>query len=109
MSQTIKPPLEIDSANNKSSIRQVGDFDISQLRLSQDFSASIGLKKILTTVPIRKPDRQAFFRVHPDQSYRLQTAIIEVKEERGETYLVDPTLWPELAEEIIRKTLYTAI
>jgi hypothetical protein len=44
------------------------EFDLDSLRLPQDFSASTGVKKILTTVPIRRPDRQEFIRVHPDPS-----------------------------------------
>ncbi len=83
-------------------------FDPAKLKLSQDFAASIGVKKALLTVPVRRPDRQTFIRVHPGPDYRLQTAVIELKEER-ETYLVAPELWPELPEEIIPKVLLTAI
>src|SRR5262249_13693323 len=36
--------------------------------------------------------------VHPDEAYRLQTAVIELKEDR-ETYLVSPALWGELVGE----------
>jgi hypothetical protein len=54
--------------------------------LSQDF-ADLGVKKALITVPVRKPDKAWFFRVHPDEDRRLQTYVIELKEER-ETYLV---------------------
>ena len=83
-------------------------FDPSRLRLSQDFAANVGVKKALLTVPVRKPDRQWFVRVHPDADYRLQTAILEIKEER-EAFLVDPSLWPELPSEIVPMTLHTAI
>ncbi len=84
------------------------DFDPSRLRLSQDFASQISLKKVLTTVPVRKPHRQAFIRVHPDAAYRLETALLEVKE-ANETYLVDPSLWGELAGEITPKVLFTVI
>src|SRR5215470_9799322 len=73
-------------------------FDPASLRLSQDFSAQLGVKKVLTTVPVRKPDKAWFVRVHPSEDYRLQTAVVELKEER-ETYLVAPALWTELAGE----------
>ncbi len=86
-------------------------FDPASLRLSQDFSASIGVKKTLLTVPVRKPDKSWFVRVHPDAAYRLQTAVIELKDERSEVYLVAPPLWPELAAEVTfkPKLLATAI
>jgi hypothetical protein len=85
-------------------------FDPVSLRLSQDFSASVGVKKALLTVPVRKPDKSWFVRVHPDPAFRLQTAVIELKEDR-EVYLVAPPLWPELAAEAMfkPKLLATAI
>jgi hypothetical protein len=85
-------------------------FDPGTLRLSQSFGAAAGVKKALLTVPVRKPDKSWFVRVHPDESYRLQTAVIELKEDR-ETYLVVPALWPELATEATfrPKLLATAV
>lgn len=83
-------------------------FDPSRLRLSQNFSESVGVKKALLTVPVRKPGRQDFVRTHPDSTYRLETAVIELKEDR-ETYLIDPELWHELPGEIIPKVLFTTI
>ena len=52
-------------------------FDPSRLRLSQNFAESAGVKKALLTVPVRKPGRQDFVRVHPDAAYRLETALLE--------------------------------
>jgi len=72
--------------------------NLDQLRLSQDHMAAIGLKKELMTVPVRKPSKEWFVRVHPDPDYRLETAVIEFKED-SEVYLVDRTLWSELAAE----------
>lgn len=74
-------------------------FDPASLRLAQDFSAAAGVKKALLTVPVRKPDKSWFVRVHPDANYRLQTAVIEMKDDRSEVYLVAPALWPELGAE----------
>jgi hypothetical protein len=56
----------------------VGDpFDLSNLRLTQDFVGTAGVKKLLTTVPVGKPNKQDFFRVHPDPEYRMEVAVIE--------------------------------
>ncbi len=74
-------------------------FDPASLRLTQDFSATVGVKKALLTVPVRKPDKSWFVQVHPDPAYRLQTAVVELKDDRSEIYLVAPSLWPELAAE----------
>lgn len=73
-------------------------FDPARLRLSQDFSAAIGVKKLLTTVPVRKPSKEWFVRCHPDPTYRIETFVIELKED-AEIYLVDPSLWQTLAGE----------
>ncbi len=83
-------------------------FDPAKLRLSQDFDAMVGVKKALLTVPVRKPDRQWFVRVHPDESWRVPTAVLEDKTDR-ETYLVDRSLFSELPGEIVAKILFTAI
>jgi hypothetical protein len=84
------------------------NFDPSHLRLSQSFADVIGVRKALITVPVRKPGRQDFIRVHPSADYRLETAVLELKEER-ETYLVAPELWPEIPTELVPKVLYTTM
>jgi hypothetical protein len=73
-------------------------FDPASLRLSGDFAAAAGVKKLLLSVPHRKPDKTSFVRAHSDPAYRLQTYVIEMKEER-ELYLVAPPLWPDLSAE----------
>jgi hypothetical protein len=85
-------------------------FDPASLRLSQDAVSSLGVKKMLLSLPVRKPDKSWFVRVHPDPAYHLQTAVIELKEER-ETYLVAQALWPMLAGEstFSPRVLFTAI
>jgi hypothetical protein len=83
-------------------------FDPAKLRLSQDFDAMVGVKKALLTVPVRRPDRQWYLRVHPDESWRLPTAVLEDRTDR-ETYLVDPSLFGELPGDIVAKVLFTAI
>jgi hypothetical protein len=93
-------PAELERVAEMSAPAGPDPFDPGSLRLSYDFAASMGVKKALLSVPVRKPDKAWFVRVHPDESYRLQTAVIELKEDRGgETYLVAPALWPELATE----------
>jgi hypothetical protein len=86
----------------------IDPFNLDRLRLSQDFESRVGVRKALITVPVRKPNRQAFIRVHPDLNFRLNTAVFELKEEK-EVYLVDPELWPQIPGEITPKVLFTAI
>jgi hypothetical protein len=83
-------------------------FNIDNLRLAQNFSELIGVKKALLTVPVRKPNRQEFVRVRPGDDYCLQTAILEIKEDRI-SYLVDPSLWSELPGDVVPKIHFTTI
>ena len=77
-------------------------FDPAALRLDQTFTDGTAVKKLLTTIPVRKPGRQDWVRVHPDPAYRLSpTAIIELKDDR-ETYLVTPAIAKELVGEFFR-------
>ena len=57
-------------------------FDLAKLRVSQDFLETTNVKKLLTTVPIRKPSSQDFVRVHPSPAYRETLAFIELKDDR---------------------------
>lgn len=79
---------------------------ISALRLPQDFGSAAGVKKVLTTIPFRKPSGQVFFRVHPE--WRLNAAILQLKDD-GENYIVAPHLFAELAQEVRAKMVYTGV
>ena len=73
-------------------------FDPSRLRLSGDMMAAAGVKRLLTTIPNRKPAKEWWVQCCPDPAYRLETFVVELKED-AETYLVDPSLWSALAGE----------
>jgi len=94
--------------NNGSSRKMDGLPDLGQLRLRQDFGAQVGVKKRIITVPVRKPSRQEFVQVRPGDDYRLETLVLEMKEDR-ETYLIAPELRDELMGEAVPKILFTAI
>ena len=83
--------------------------DPSKLVISQDFGRAAGVEKLLTVVPVRKPLKHDFVRVHPDPGFRMSPAgIVELREER-EVYLVMPHLAAELAGEYRFMTLYMAV
>jgi len=103
-----KKPVDSNGPRIRTESAQIDSLDPSRLRLSQDFAATVGVKQALITVPVRKPNKQEFIRVHPDEAYRLETAVLELKEER-ETYLVAPSLWPELPSELTPKVLFTTM
>ncbi len=83
-------------------------FDLESLKLSQDFASTIGVKRVLTTIPCRKPNRHEFVRVRPGEDWRLETGVFEDKIQR-EMYLVGRDMWGELAGEISPVCLFLAI
>jgi hypothetical protein len=82
--------------------------DLSKLRLSQDFIESAGVKKLLTTVPVRKPSSQDYVRVNADPNYRMVFAAIELKDDR-EIYLLVPEIAQQLPGECVSLQFYTVI
>jgi len=97
-----QPKLNIVDVNSSD------EFDMAQYRVSQNFLETTNVKKLLTTVPVRKPGAQDFIRVHSDVNYRDLVAILELKDDR-ESYLVNLAAVPELQNECYIATLFTAI
>jgi hypothetical protein len=83
-------------------------FDPAKLRLSQDFSETAGVKKVLASVPVRKPHRHDFFRVRPEQEYRDNFGLIQVGVDK-DFYLVVPNLTGELFGEVAPCVVYTVV
>lgn len=84
------------------------DWDLDALRLDQNFDSLVDAQPVLATVRVRKPRSQEWFRVNSSEAWRLQTAILHLKEE-GEAYLVHPTLRGPLWDEIQPVMLFTAV
>jgi hypothetical protein len=98
--QAVEPATPTDPAPDP--------FDLASLRLNPSFIETAGVKKLLTTVPARRPSPQDFVRVHPSPDYRVDFAMIDLKDDR-EDYLVRPEILPDLAGEVVYKTIFTAI
>jgi hypothetical protein len=83
-------------------------FDPAALRLNHGFGATLFVRPVLTRVPVRKPTRQEWFRVHPDPDYRMDMGLITLDED-GSTYAVVQHLQAELADLMHPMTLYTTV
>jgi hypothetical protein len=69
---------------------------LASLRIDQSYvGAAVGVRKVLLTVPVRKPMRDEFFRVHPE--HFIDVYAVELKAER-ETYFLAPAVAPVVAE-----------
>ena len=76
-------------------------FDVGRLRLPADDDAALGVRELLVSIPYRKPSKEQFIRVHPDPAFRCTGGLIELKDDDSESYWVDPSLWPYLADELV--------
>jgi len=83
-------------------------FSVEALRLDQNFVEKSGVRKLVTTVPVRKPHKQEWIRVHPDEAYRSIFAVIRLEED-GDYYIVAPAVASELINETLKVTIYTVI
>ena len=86
----------------------VGSSPFSSLRLKQNFGETLGVKKVLTTVPVGRPSKDRFFRTHPSPSWVFPTWILENKSV-GETYLVSAEVASALGDQVRPVELYAAI
>jgi N6-adenosine-specific RNA methylase IME4 len=114
---TAKPKLAVPASDTDPIVDRIeaatstttdDPFDLSKLRLSQDFVETAGVRKLLTTIPVRKPGQQDFIRVRSDPAYREAFAVIDLKDDR-EIYLLPMDIAHELPGETAMVTLYTAI
>lgn len=84
-------------------------FDLANLRLKSNFAETAGVKKLLKVVPVKKPGRQEFVRVHPDPAFRENFSMVELKDDRESYLIAGAALAAELIEEAHGVTLFTAV
>ena len=74
----------------------IEDDFLAGLRIDQSYTdTAVGVRKPLMTVPVRKPAKSDFFRVHPE--FHLDCYVVELKAER-EHYFVKPSVAPIVSE-----------
>ena len=86
----------------------VGSSPFSSLRLTQNFGQTLGVKKVLTVVPVVKPTKDRFFRTHESPNWVYPSWILEDKK-TGETYIVSEDVGSVLGGLVRAVELYTAI
>jgi hypothetical protein len=80
-------------------------FDPERFRIDPSQGA-IGVRKLLISVPVHKPKRHDFVRVHPGEEYRRTFALIEFDREY---YLLTREIARDLPGEFRYCTVFTAI
>ena len=82
--------------------------DLKSLRLPANYGATLGVKKLLTNVPVGKPKKPQFFRTHVSDEMTFPAMILEIKEAR-ESYVVVPDIAQEISELVRPVQLHAAI
>jgi hypothetical protein len=82
--------------------------NLENLRIDQNFANLVGVEKIIARVPIRKPSKQEWVRVHPDEKFHMQMALLE-DELENEFYALAPELVGSVTQELVFKKLYYSI
>ena len=72
-------------------------FDPEKLRVSQDFIEDAGVEEVHGIIPVRRPRKQEYVRVHPER--QLLVAVIENEEDR-ELWVVVPEIATLVDDEI---------
>jgi len=80
----------------------------SSLRLSQNFGQNLGVKKVLTVVPVAKPSKDRFFRTHESAQWVYPAWVLENKA-TSESYIVSEEIASILGGLVRPVELYTAI
>jgi hypothetical protein len=84
-------------------------FDLSALRAVPDLE-TFDFERELTTVPVRRPGKNDFFRVHPGNDFVIDNYVLEHEsgQERN-TYWVTPDLRDALGDDLRKVRLFTCI
>jgi hypothetical protein len=78
--EKLQSPLELVQGTTNPE-PSTNSLDLANLRINQDFASTVGVKKIRTEVPIRKPSKHEFFRVHPSEDYSVTLPMYQNKED----------------------------
>jgi hypothetical protein len=97
-----KSQFQTESGNE---IKEKFDYRKYQRR-PQDYVEALGSKKILSNIPVKKPDKTSWVRVQPE--IEVPVGIYEDKRNR-EYYLVEPDLYGDLGSNLIGAILFLAI
>jgi hypothetical protein len=84
-------------------------FNLDALRAAPDLE-TVNVEKILTTVPVRRPGKNDFFRVHPGEDFVIDNYVLEHETDQDRTtYWVTPNLRDVMGDYLRKVRLFTCI
>lgn len=82
--------------------------DFNSLRLTQDYGGQFDVVRVITRVPVGKPPKSSFFRVHPGAAFAFETLLLELKES-NEQYIVTAAAASTIPELVRAVRLHLAV
>jgi hypothetical protein len=89
-------------------IAQPASFDINAYRIAQTYGETLGSRKLITVVTVRKPPKERFFQASPDPANTMNVFLFEDKAE-GTYHLVSPDVAAALGGLVRAITLHLAV
>jgi len=96
----------METQNTNSTQKSISS--LQSLRLPANYGVTLGVKKLLTTVPVGKPKKPQFFRTHTDSEMIFAAMLLEQKELR-ESYVVVHAVATQISELVRPVQLHAAI
>jgi hypothetical protein len=84
---------------SKDDDKKPGKIDFSKFRVSLNSREQPIAEKVIVHVPVRKPSKQMFVRVHPDKKYNQPAALLKLEDEE-KPYLISESLRSKLAQDV---------
>lgn len=83
-------------------------FDAKALRLPPEFTKNAGIRKVISTIPVRKPHSQEWIRVHPGEGFSEEYGVIILKDD-NEVYLLHPNLVGDYENEMTKVRIFVCM
>src|SRR5260370_360172 len=102
-----QPPSDNDNSGRRDptpAAQPANPFSREALRLTQSYTAALGLQKHIHNIPVDKPPSESWFRVRDDDEFVFDTYLLHLKNgsDRG-FYQVGANLLPLLSGERMLK------
>ena len=81
------------------------ELDLARIRLPQDFTGQVAVRKLTTTIPIRKPKPNDFIRVHP----AIEPMRVWTLEDEQETFIVTGDVAVTVPNDVVAMELVLTI
>src|SRR5262249_6034888 len=92
------PPAAASPPSEPEKPAVIDPFDPATYKVAPTLDAAAGVKRHVGELEVRAPASAWWVRVHEDPAYHFSAWTIDLRD-RNESYLVPPSIWPDLVGE----------